>query len=223
MLRKIIYGMLVVIFTFICISQIDKILGYPIAANTFDSVLENYGNNNLKNCDGVIYNKENQEVLHIYLLDIKEGTSKCIIDLLEKDQKDTIEIEFSGGGLKMEALYLSNYINKNNIKVKVNSSCESACTYLLMSSKESVVCDKSIIGFHQTSLKDGSLSIMNNIVSVTEPLNAYAFNKMEEYGVSINYLDAIISKTPSDEMYYLNHNTETLRYGFSDKVITCNH
>ena len=221
MLRKIIYGMLVVIFSFICIAQIDKILGYPIAANSFESILENYGKSNYKNCDGVFINEKNKENLHIYLLNIKKGTSNCIINLLEEDNKDTIEIEYSGGGLKMEALYLSNYINKNNIKVKIKNSCESACTYLLMSSKESSVCNTSMIGFHQTSFDEESLSIMNNVVSILEPLNAYSYNKMKEYGVSTNYLDAIISKTPSDEMYYLNHKTETLMYGFADKIEEC--
>jgi len=222
MIKKIIAIMLGVTFFFILFSQIDRLLGYPMATKDMNKIIMQYGKDINRNCEGVIIPESDKKSLYIYFLEIKLGTSKCVIDILEKSQKDTIEIEFSPGGLQMEALYLAHYINTNNIKVKIKSVCNSACTLLLMSSKESSVCYRSKIGFHQSTLKDSSnVSFLNNFISVTKPLEVYENKTMASYGVDSKYYRTILYETPFEEIYYINHEIETTQYGFANKIIDC--
>lgn len=219
MLKKFIYVVFCLIVVFLTFITVDRVLGYPLASKSMEKVINDYKSSIRKDCSNVVIPKDKNESLYIYFLDIKKGTSKCIIEQLKKENKNKIEIEMSSGGYVFEALILSDYINSNNIEVKINRVCHSACTYLLMASKKSEVCAQSEIGFHEYRSKN--YSILNKIFQYNAPIKAYSYNKMEEYGVNRNYLDTIISKTPNNKMYILNHKTETKQYGFSDQIIDC--
>lgn len=92
---------------------------------------------------------------------IKTGDFDCLVKYYSKASKITVG-DVSGGSV-IEAHSISDYIFDNNIGFKVVNECASACTFLLMASKDAEICERARIRVHMIGSAGYSMSFNTKI------------------------------------------------------------
>tara|TARA_B100000700_G_scaffold57935_1_gene62887 strand:- start:8633 stop:9316 length:684 start_codon:yes stop_codon:yes gene_type:complete len=181
---------------------------------------------NSKNCLGVDIAQFTNKKLYLFNLDIKVGTYYCLKNLLK--EREELIINNSNGGSFVDAYYLSEFINDNNIKVKITKNCLSACTILLASSKNSQMCTEAKLGLHSVGfynsedkkVKNFFESILGEYFSFyINLLNNMYIKKMVDYGVNYYHVNTY-TNSYTDRLYKFN-GLEAKKYGYVKKTIRC--
>ncbi len=182
--------------------------------------IEQYEYFTQKNCDGVEGARSIGNALFIEEYTFKKGNSLCVKKLLES--KDTLIIKKSLGGLLFESFYLSNFIDENEITVKILDTCISACVLLLSSSTDALVCENANIGIHQLTNKNKKLDwFYKEIFSgYADPYNSYNYFLLEKYGVDTDFHRRRIAFFDGLESYRLS-NEELIIRGYASEIIAC--
>lgn len=171
-----------------------------------------------ENCQNINIIEDKENLLYIDMPILENGNGNCIKSHL-KDKKYLI-IQNNYGGLAIEALYLSDFLQKENINLIIHGVCVSACSVLLFSTKNSYTCESNtIIGIHQHSSYNNFFAIPFNMELKKASRFLFSNNSRK---FNYDFYNDIIVKTKYDELYIID-NQELLDNGFITDTINCEH